>query len=279
MNFSERSGIKQIKTIMQIESVDDSLRIGLWNLLNIHVWEYIVADTVSGKFFLGDNKYHKIICRLLWQNYFNKPLDNLSNQWDEVFCYLHTYYFRCEWYEIYDFIEFIANNFNRPNFKNYFLEECNALLKKECSAYRFVDCIIASITDEHEIGEIELAKNSSQTPVRNHINRSLELLSDRKSPDYRNSIKESISAVESLVKIILKEENGTLGQLLKKLEDTIGLHPALKSAFTKLYGYTSDEEGIRHSMTDKENVDFNDAKFMLVICSSFVNFIEGKTKE
>jgi len=102
------------------------------------------------------------------------------------------------------------------------------------------------------------------------------LLSDRNAPDYRNSIKESISAVESLVASVLKPEKGTLGQLIKRLEDEIGLHPALKQAFSSLYGYSSDEGGIRHALTEAERVDFNDAKFMLVVCSAFVNFVEGK---
>jgi hypothetical protein len=104
----------------------------------------------------------------------------------------------------------------------------------------------------------------------------LELLSDRTTPDYRNSIKESISAVESLVARTLKAEKGTLGQLIKRLEDEIGLHPALKTAFNSLYGYTSDESGIRHALTEGDKVDFHDAKFMLVVCAAFVNFVKGK---
>jgi len=97
------------------------------------------------------------------------------------------------------------------------------------------------------------------------------LLSDRNSPDYRNSIKESISAVESLVQKTLGKD-GTLGNLIKKLD----LHPALQSAFSSLYGYTSDEDGIRHAILDSERITFEDAKFFLVICSAFINFVNSK---
>jgi len=144
------------------------------------------------------------------------------------------------------------------------------------SAYRFINGLITRITEEHEVAEIEQALESSNGPVHKHIRRSLELLSDRKAPDYRNSIKEAISAVESLVILTLKAEKGTLGQLIKKLENEIGLHPALRTAFSNLYGYTSDQAGIRHALTEAEKVDFNDAKFMLVVCSAFINFVEGK---
>jgi len=145
------------------------------------------------------------------------------------------------------------------------------------SAYRFVDGQITRITEKQEIAEIEEALEKSTGPVNSHVRRALELLSDRESPDYRNSVKESISAVESYVGITVGEK-GTLGQLLKKLEDEIGLHRALQTAFSSLYGYTSDEGGIRHALTDTEKVDFHDAKFMLVVCSAFINFSQGKVQ-
>lgn len=147
------------------------------------------------------------------------------------------------------------------------------------SAYRFVNGVVTRITEIQEISEIEQALKTNMSPVNTHLQCSLENLSDRKAPNYRNSVKESISAVESLVKITLKTDKGTLAQLIKNLEDKIGLHPALGKAFSNLYGYTSDEKGIRHALIKEENVDFNDAKFMLVVCSAFINFVKGKIQK
>jgi len=109
-----------------------------------------------------------------------------------------------------------------------------------------------------------------------HLKRALDLLADRKSPDYRNSIKESISAVEAICNLIAGKKKATLGQALKKIEDKVGLHPALKSAFSSLHGYTSNAEGIRHALLDEPNLSFEDAKFMLVSCSAFVNYLISK---
>jgi hypothetical protein len=144
------------------------------------------------------------------------------------------------------------------------------------SAYRFLKGVITRITEKEEIKEIEEALEGSYTTVKTHLRRSLELLSDRETPDYRNSIKESISAVESLVANVLGEKGGTLGQLLKKMDTDLKLHPALKTSFSNLYGYTSDEGGIRHALMENSVNDFHDAKFMLVVCSAFVNFVNGK---
>lgn len=104
-------------------------------------------------------------------------------------------------------------------------------------------------------------------------------MSDKTSPDYRNSIKESISAVEAICKLIAKKQNTTLGDALNIIErqGLIALHPSLKKAFSNLYGYTSDADGIRHALKDEKiNADFDEAKFMLVACSTFVNYLISK---
>jgi hypothetical protein len=115
--------------------------------------------------------------------------------------------------------------------------------------------------------------------VHKHLESALEKLSDRKNPDYRNSIKESISAVESLCIIISKNPKASLGQALKAIEDKVGLHQALKQGFEKIYGYTSNEGGIRHAMIDESTCDFDDAKYMLVSCSAFINYLIMKASK
>jgi len=63
------------------------------------------------------------------------------------------------------------------------------------------------------------------------------------------------------------------------LQGELGLHGALKSALLSLYGYTSDENGIRHAMLDEPDLEFAEAKFMLVACSAFANYIVGKAAD
>jgi hypothetical protein len=277
VNFSERYGHKPVRRAIQIDSIDEHLKNGLWSLLKGNAWDHAYYSSgMYGGYYLSSNEDLKVLCERLWFNYFKKPLDTLDNDWSKVLKDLRNYFFSCKWREVYDFIEFVANNHKRYQFKESFIKGCNHLLEREVSAYRFVNGLITRITEEHEVAEIEQALEASNGPVHKHIRRSLELLSDKNAPDYRNSIKEAISAVESLVILTLKAEKGTLGQLIKKLEDEIGLHPALRTAFSNLYGYTSDQAGIRHALTEAEKVDFSDAKFMLVVCSAFINFVEGK---
>ena len=84
---------------------------------------------------------------------------------------------------------------------------------------------------------------------------------------------ESISAVEAISKVISGDSKAELGQTLKLIENNIGLHPALKKGFLAIYGYTSDADGIRHAMINEPKCDFEDAKYMLVSCSAFINYL------
>ena len=118
----------------------------------------------------------------------------------------------------------------------------------------------------------------SLKPVTAHIRNALNLLSNKTCPDYRNSVKESISAVEAACQLITNDKGTTLGKALNKIENNIGsFHPALKQAFEKLYGYTSDADGIRHALLEESKLGFEDAKFMLVACSGFTNFLVSKS--
>lgn len=273
--FSQRKGIKPVKDIMQVDDMDMDLRIGLWNALTTCYWE-----EVSGDYFTSD--MHTLF-KELWHSYFKRPIDTLPQHFRRALNEIREYFFICKWYEVYDFIEFIANNFpDEDTLVNpEFMKICNSVLEREISAYRFVGGKITQITSEEEIGEIEeaLEAGKSLKSVRTHLKTALDLLANRKSPDYRNSIKESISAVEAICRLISGKDKAKLGEALKEIEKAVEIHPALKVAFSKLYGYSSDAEGIRHALSEESNLDFEDAKFMLVSCSAFINYLVSKSSK
>lgn len=192
-----------------------------------------------------------------------------------------------EWFRKFDMIEFslrMLRNSNKRD-KRYaeivdtFVMLINATFKRMDYAYRIVDDQIVEITDKEEIATIEEALKVTSS-VNTHLAKALMHLSTRPTPDYRNSIKESISAVEALCREITGET--TLGPALKALEKKGVIIPTfLRSGFEKFYVYTNDSRtGIRHALMDEtEAPQFNEAKFMLVSCSAFVNYIQGKRTE
>lgn len=269
--FSERKGLKKIRTEIQVESMDKALRNRLWNVffplylsgVNEYDWRYKGVQTFVLRF---------------WDEYLKLPTTSAPQGSSEMRSEIAEYFFKCEWGEVYDFLECLVAYFPTKEYNERFIKVCNAVLESELSAYRFVGKQIVPITSEQEISEIEEALESPFKQVSIHLENALKLFSDRESPDYRNSIKESISAVEATCNS-LAGKKVTLGQCLKDVKEKIGLHGALEKAFSSLYGYTSEAEGIRHALMDEPTLSFEDAKFMLVSCSAFVNYLISKASK
>lgn len=279
MRFTQRLGISPIKTEFEKTGMSPELRNSLWTV----VVETII-DFRSNEIGYDNNGRRETYSKLaeyyrgLWIHFFKLPIDNLSINYGCVYGHQPTefvrgWFYKATWGEVFDFIEFSSS------YHEAFTEICNSFLKKELSAYRFVNGVLVEINSKEEVVEIQNAIDRADKfkPVKTHLKTALELLSDRKKPDYRNSIKESISAVESLSKIIIQDEKTTLGQALKVIEKKHQIPNSLKSAFGALYGYTSDEGGIRHSLLENNvKVDLEEARFMLIACSAFVNYLISK---
>ncbi|WP_353893548.1 hypothetical protein PRVXH_000294 [Proteinivorax hydrogeniformans] len=280
MLFSERYGYKKVTQVLQVEELNYETKVGLWNVLTKFYWDKADKD----KYWDSSPEMSDLISSL-WCDYFKLPIDEIEDLfWDNVHKIIKNFYFSEEahWYEVYDFIEFIGNCKAFSLYLRSFKKECNKVLERERTAYRFIGNHITSIVNDNEIKEVETALNNNKLKhVSTHLDNALELLSDRKNPDYRNSIKESISAVEGVARLISGNKKAELRPALKELEEKLGVevHGALREGFIKIYGYTSDGDGIRHALTDSSTVNFEDAKFMLVTCSAFVNYLVSKAQQ
>jgi len=278
--FSEREGLKPIKDKLQIDSMDKDLRNGLWNAFYEHYWQQIIKNALatSGIPLWGYPESIKEFFRSLWADYFKEPIDAID--YDKALEDIKSKVFNnSARHEVYSFLEFVVKSCPNEDIKSRFMKECNRVLEREHSAYRFIGELIIRIDSKEEKKEIEEALQASPKPVREHLNQALALFADRENPDYRNSIKEAICAVEALCKLIVGEDKVTLGKALKWIEGKgVKLHPAFKTALDKLYGYASDEGGIRHSLMEESKIYFEDAKFLLVCCSAFINYLIAKAE-
>ena len=267
MLFSQRNGFTSVSGIIQKVGMSDELRNTLWNLLDLFIWQ-------SPNFEKSYNpKNLDNYSTYLWFSYFKKPVDSRPDSSYRVLQVIREYFFTAEWYQVYDFIEVSLKYFEDDTLCTVM----NSGLERELSGFRFIDNILTDITDEQEIRMVDEALKDNDFPgVRKHLKRALELLGDRDNPDYRNSIKESISAVESMAQIVTGKPKATLGDALVIIGRKRKIHPALVEGFSKLYGYTSDEGGIRHAMSEEPNLGPSDAMFFLISCTSFINYMKSK---
>lgn len=276
MLFSERNIYKDNPLILNNISKNRKTRI----LNRFNVFFKIQLNIVSSIYILN----------ILWDRLGYKvdlDLYELENEdiRDLLMNQINRIWYAQQWYTYYDILEIILSfsvsdskliGGNEKEKISNFKNDVNKIFVEENIGYRIIDNQVVNITTEEEINEIEKAMDSVFDSVNNHLEKALSFYSDRKNPDYKNSIKESISAVESMCCIICGKKV-ELGKALGKLEKNgIYIHGAMKNGFQALYGYASDESGIRHGGIEDKEVTEEDAKFMLVSCSAFVNYLKVK---
>ena len=276
--FSDRAGLKVENRNIQLTELDERTRVALRNTINLFLDALVLNNRELINNFKRDSVLQNILKRILADVYSEKVNYGSSYDYEYVMEYVYKTIAIDAYHAVLTVVEFLAELLhNTPYGKRADVySRFNLIFEKEFVGYRFVDGLITPIINEIEVGEIKTAISSPYKQTNEHLRKSFKMLSDRESPDYENSIKESITAVESICSNILGEGK-SLSEALKKLEDTgMAIHPTLKSAFGTLFGYTSQGKGIRHSgqMGGKDST-FEEAKFMLVSCCAFVNYLIG----
>ena len=282
--FSDRNKIKEENTTIQTTKFDTRTRTALANITDIIIQGYFpnmeCAHIISLEY-IAEQKF----MRSLLADVYNVIVDwSKYYHYSNVLSIIQDTIMTDDYDSVLTLIEYIARKSPKQRTDKFLYKNkmqtaesvYNLVFEQEYVGYRLINGQAQAITDENEIQAIQAATQNKYAEVKQHLDKALGFLSDRQTPDYANSIKESISAVERMCSIILGHAT-TLGDALKHLEDSgVNIHPALKGAFSKLYGYTSDASGIRHSgeIGGKDST-FDEAKFMLVSCCAFINYLTG----
>ncbi|MEO1261584.1 MAG: hypothetical protein AAFZ15_22455 [Bacteroidota bacterium] len=276
MKFSERIGAKKPKFI-QIEGIDRELKNRIWNIMNDQFLTRLRGLASYKRYKQFSYDFQDTILKIEAKHLSETQLTDL----------IKNSLFDKQWWVAYDILEFILDQIK--NFQiidgELFKSKVNKVLEEENAGYRIINDLLVPISNEVEINEIEntievTGKYSGLKGANFHLSQSLLLMSRKADPDYRNSIKESITAVESTCRILTNES--TLGKAIKKLESKgVSINKELEKGLEKLYSYTNNKtDGIRHAIIDQVGEpDFEDAKFMLVSCSAFINYLIGKANK
>jgi hypothetical protein len=269
--FSQRIGAAEAPSIIQLETMSNALRNSIWNFF-------------VSLFDEGESGWWQI-AEFSAQFFFKLPVDELPIYNNRRREWIKNLFYGMQWYEVYDYAEFIADNHERVKRNTAMRRDrihkvLNHIFAEELSGYRFVAGELVPLSGPEEVAAIESAlaitSTSGLAGAHTHIATALQLLAKKPDPDYRNSIKESISAVEALAKQLGTADSPGLAGALTELGKKIPIHGGMRAGLLSLYGYTSDEGGIRHAMLEEPNLGYDDAKYMAVACSAFVNFLAAK---
>lgn len=272
LTFKQAEGIDPLPTQMKRNEVTSVLRARLWELLFISispekrsnvayvmtnvdpVWAYVLQDEFVGR---RGGAAHQ----------FNALLPNAVKD-------LYPIFEKGSYAEIFDFIQFIV----RGPIPSDFVDALCELLQRERAAFRIIDndTLMPVASEEETLAVTRAFEDTDRLPfqgTRTHLRQSEEALGKGK---YADSVRESIHAVESVARVL--EPSAKLSKALAILEKAVHLHPSMKNGFNALYGWTSDDDGIRHALLDDGDakVDEADALFMIGACASFVSYLIAK---
>ncbi len=277
--FGRRYGFEPIEIPFQVDEINTELRTELWSAYYIFFyssWES--KETYRKQNFSSFN-------RVCWLHFFKLPFDEYPKFQEHIYKNLiKAHFLQGNWVKIYEFLEYILEKADKETFEvNKFRDYVNVKLRDNNSGFTIIQNQLVPITNETEIEEIEKLNSESNkfiilSGIKKHLQSSLDFISSKENPNYRNSIKESISMVEVISRIIEPTEN-SLGGALNKLEKNQKLNPLFKKSLEKMYAYTNGKNGIRHAIMNEENIELEDARFFLISCSAITNYLIEKAKK
>ena len=267
--FSQRAGLEAIPPQLKLGEVSAALRRLLYYYISLEIDRESYAPYSSAVF---NDKWRRVATDL-HVLFFKQPADKFDYGAYGNKERLNFFIQRATIGGLFDLVEFFVRH---PG--------CSGELKRELAdafvmvraAYRVFDNkYIAAIGTEEQAAAFERAIADAE--AKNAIAARKQLIAAGvalRNSDWAGSVRESIHAVEAMA-VRLAPGTDTLGAALKVLEQRGHLHGGLKAAFGSLYGYSSDEEGVRHALVfgDEAQVDEADALFMLGACASFVSYL------
>ena len=274
LTFSQAQGYEPIPGPLALETISEEARIKLWSLL----YGYVRKSAASLRSPLG-SAWQGILLAL-HIDFLGRPADEFSPWMDDFVAEYKGRVLRKEPFNrVFDLLEAIMQHRECPQ---SFIADTAAIFE-ECRLAYLVDkkgipvtIIPAATPDEGAAisNALQDVRAAGLSGAESHLRESGRLIN---AGDWAGSVRESIHAVESVARRIAPDAR-TLSPALNKMGE---LHPALKNAFSNLYGYTSDEQGVRHALLDEAEspAQQDEAVFMLGACASFVSYTLRKQRQ
>ena len=280
LTFSQAQGYEEIPGPLKLEELSKEARIQIWNVFYIYLRNAKYAPDT-----LYDDGTRYI--RRPWNNIFemvhvhhdNLPLDDWDDRFASVTRHLRERIETQPFNKVFDLLEFVMS---QPGCPRDFIGRMKGIFSHFKLAYIIDEnpppTILPAVTKQEGdalLESLEMLRGAGLDGGAKHLREASKCINQG---DWAGSVRESIHAVESVARIIDPKASQTLGPALVSIERHGALHPALKSAFNTLYGYTNKEEGIRHALLNGNEADvgMDEAVFMLGACASFASYLWRK---
>ncbi len=273
VSFSQAQGYESLPQQLNLEELNRRARIGFWNafyqsFMSVGDGEpvRVVFDAHVERFAGAVDEFPEV--------YGNNDPDF------EYFCMGYKQHFLEESFNlVFDTLTFLLRHDGCPS---DFQAKINDVFRRSRLAYVIdftgTPTIYPAVTPEEGQAIIDALGELNEPGLdgaRNHLMDSATFINQG---EWHQSVRESITAVESVARQIAPGTNSLRAALNQLRRDGLLEHRALEQGLGNLYGYTSDEQGVRHSLLDQgeSNVGQDEAVFMLGACASFASYLWRK---
>jgi hypothetical protein len=281
-SFTRRFGFGGGAKPQIYEDAPEGLRIGIWNLIEDYAEDKCLPSSLpSFEPFYNNLTAHFRLRRIDGPGYDGliKRLVLDSFKWNEIFDlieFLFTEVFYCDWDNSERILLPVPAKIGDARYQ--YTIAINKILSSENIGWKLKKGQLERIGSDILDGEtIEKARKLLMDPdfegPNMQFNKALGFFNKRPRPDLENCIKESVCALEGLVRILLKDKNITLGDATSLMVGKKIIRKPFDKTFHALYGFASSEPGLRHGAHALSTIDIAETEFVLynsAVCMVFI---------
>jgi hypothetical protein len=263
-SFYQRYETRRPRGGLVYDDVPDRVRDGVANVVHRGLLSTTTALLITGD--IAEEAYYALDRRMPDRNWADAdPLEGLlySTPWDE-FCTICEVIYAQFRQKSTTAADTLSNRINVVFSRNYFGYEMRDGRIERVGA-RDQDAAIAQARG--------ILRDPDLTGPDQQYQKAIGFYNRRPLPDCENCVKEAVSAVEGVARIVLNDHSLTLSRALQRLRRDKDVHPTLLQLLEKLYGYRSDAQGVGHALTGEKEVRLEEAEFVLSVSASAIVYL------
>ena len=254
--FSHRHGYGRQREIIVREDAPEGLRMGLVQ--------------IGRDLGMSYGNLREVLCHVLRRRPDAGNWTEVPNIRDEV----NELISDCEWYRVYDISEGLHQYLAAQHRGTAFTERLNRLFEEDGVGWQMVDGQIVTRGDvefEHAVaGAIEQLGDANLQTAKRELQEARRDLSRRPDPDVTGTIQHCMAALEATARVIANDPRATLGEILIRHRDALGIPRPLDTALAQMWGYAS-EMG-RH-LQEGRNPGRQQADLLLGTASAMISYL------
>ena len=264
--FSKRYGLRPTPEGLMYEDVPEQARVGLYHVVK--------------QFFEKHYDLYKALCIAL-----RIPLDRGIAEsylsWDYLASEaIEKLIMNCQWWQFYDICEVLWQGLEYEREKDSFSEEINNLFREEHLGFELrdgkVEKVGSGFIDAHVKEARYLLKEPEFKGADKHFEKALKALNTRPNPDVENCIKDAVSAIESVGRIIVGDDKALLSKIIKDMAGEGIIPKPLDGVIQKIYAYRGDQPGVAHGLVGTSEVTIDEAEFVLAMSAAIIIYLVKK---